>query len=547
MTSNCFPKEKLIMKRLGTKEFLQQKKAPVLFTMLVLFALTVHNPLAAAQPKAGGQAILALNGDPKMMNPISRPELASLIVIWPMFERLARANPENMENIPELATSWEYAKDVMSLVAHLRKGVTWHDGRDFTAEDVKFTFDTIMNPKVRTEFVIQVSDLKRVEAIDPYTVKFYFKAPSGSFEAALQIPIIPKHLLEGKDVNTDEFNHKPVGTGPFKFEKWVPGDHVIAVANEKHWRGRPHLDRIIFKVLPDTNVRMAQLKTGEIDVMDAVEPLQLKDLSEDPHLVPYRMLQNAFYGFFWNVNKEPFNDIRVRKALNMAMDKKAIIERVLLNEAVPAYSVLPPTFKWAYTDDVLKLDYDPAKAKKLLAEAGWKDTDGDGILDKDGKPFRFTLTGDSASPTRRRITMLGQEFFKAIGLDVKVQFKEWHDFLENYQWNPDKEMLFFYNMYNPPMDPDTLSTRWHSASGVRSNHTRYANPKVDELLAKGKATIDRKERISIYHEIQRIIANDVPMILLYYPYEIAVANKRLKGIVPSPWRVYHNMEDWSIQ
>ncbi len=513
----------------------------------VLFTLFGNASIAMAEPKTGGQAIVALNGDPKLMCPIIRSEVSAIFASWPIFERLARANPETMENIPELATSWEYSKDLMSLVAHLRKGVTWHDGKEFTAEDVKFTFERVMDPKTRTQFRIQITDLKSVEVIDPYTVKFNLKSPSASFEAALQIPLIPKHLLEGKDVNTDEFNHKPVGTGPFKFKEWVPGDHATVVAYDKHWRRRPYLDRIVFKVLPDSNVRMAQLKTGEIDIMDGVEPLQLKELSKDPKLVAYRMVQTNYYGLFWNVNKPPFNDIRVRKALNHAVDKKAIIDKVLLGEAIPAYSVFQPPFKWAYTDDVLKLEYNPEKARKLLAEAGWKDTDGDGILDKDGKPFRFTLTGDNASPTRRRNVMIAQQFFKSIGLDVKIQFKEWHDFLENYQWNPKKEMTFLWNAFNPPMDPDMLGRRWHSKSGPRANQTRYNNPKVDELFAKGKATIDRNKRVKIYHEMQRIIANDVPMILLYYPIEIAVANKRLKGIVPSPWRVYHNMEDWHIQ
>jgi peptide/nickel transport system substrate-binding protein len=143
--------------------------------------------------------------------------------------------------------------------------------------------------------------------------------------------------------------------------------------------------------------------------------------------------------------------------------------------------------------------------------------------------------------------MISQQYLKSIGLDVKIQFKEWHDFLENYQWSPKKEMTFLWNAFNPPMDPDMLARRWHGKSGPRTNQNRYSNSKVDELFAKGKATLDRKERAKIYHELQRTIASDVPMILIYYPIEIAVANKRLQGIVPSPWRVYHNMEDWYIQ
>ena len=537
------------MKRKGLNRIIivQARVMCVLAVLLAASAVFGDLPLAEAQPKVGGQAIVALNGDPKLMCPIIRSEVSAIKASWPVFERLARANPETMENMPELATSWEYSKDLTSLVAKLRKGVTWHDGKEFTAEDVKFTFEKVMDKKTRTQFRIQITDLKSVDVVGPYTVKFNLKSPSASFQAALQIPIIPKHLLEGKDVNTDEFNHKPVGTGPFKFKEWVPGDHATVVAYEKHWRKRPYLDRIVFKVLPDTNVRMAQLKTGEIDIMDAVEPLQLKQLSKDSKLAAYRMVQTNYYGLFWNVNKPPFNDIRVRKALNHAIDKKTIIEKVLLGEAIPAYSVYQPPFKWAYTDDVYKLEFSPEKAKKLLAEVGWKDTDGDGILDKDGKPFRFTLTGDTASPTRRRNVMISQQYLKSIGLDVKIQFKEWHDFLENYQWSPKKEMTFLWNAFNPPMDPDMLARRWHSKSGPRTNQTRYSNARVDELFAKGKSTIEQSERAKIYHELQRTIAKDVPMIFIYYPIEIAVANKRLQGVVPSPWRVYHNMEDWYIK
>lgn len=516
--------------------------------VILLFIVLGGNIVTAiAVPKTGGQATVALNGDPKLLNPILRSEVSSIFTSWPLFERLARANPEDMTNQPELAMSWEFSQDLLFLVVHLRKGVLWHDGKEFTAEDVKFTFDKIMDSQTRTHLGVRVSDLESVEVLEPYTVKFNLKTPSASFAANLQIPIIPRHLLEGKDINTDAFNHNPVGTGPFKFKEWVPGDHATVVANEKHWRQRPYLDQIIFKVVPDVNVRMAQLKTGELDIMDGVEPLQLQELSKDPKLVAYRMVQTNYYGFFWNVNKYPFNDLLVRKAMNHAIDKQAIIDRVLLGEAIPAYSVFQPPWKWAYTDQVLKLKYNPEQAKKLLAEAGWKDTNGDGIVEKDGKPFRFTLTGDNGSPTRRRIVMIAQQYFKAIGVDAQIQFKEWHDFLENYLWNPDKEMVFLWNAFNPPMDPDSLAQRWHSKSGPRSNQTAYKNPKVDELFELGKTTLDQAERAKIYHEIQRIIAEDVPMILLYYPVEIAVANKRLKGITPSAWRVYHNMEEWYIE
>jgi peptide/nickel transport system substrate-binding protein len=494
---------------------------------------------------SGGRVVIPIVGNPQLLNPILRGSITEIFIQNAMFRPLMRANPETLESEPLLAETWEVDDSGAELTVSLREGVEWHDGTPVTADDIKFTFDKVMEPETLTGFTANVTDLESVDVVDTHTATFNLSSPSSAFVSSMQIHLIPKHILEDEDdINIAGFNQNPLGCGPFKFERFVDGDEVTLVANEEYFGGRPHLDELIYKVIPDVNVRLAQIRTGEVNVVDAVEPAQLEQLEGNPDISIYRMNQTSYFGFFVNWQKPPFDDIRVRRALNHAVDKQAIVDRVLLGEATLATSVFPPALDWAHTSDVETQEYDPERAIALLAEAGWEDNDGDGIVEKDGEPFQFSLVGDTGSATRRQIVTLGQQFFIDIGLDVQIEFYEWNDFLENYQWSPDKEMTLLWNAFNPPIDPDALARRWHSASGPRENQTAYNNPRVDELFALAKQEFDQDVRQQHYHEIQRIIAEDVPFVILYYPVEIAAAQSNLRGIVPSPIRIYHNMEEW---
>lgn len=496
-----------------------------------------------AESRRGGQVNIPLNGTPKLLNPILRGELSTTMVNWAIFDSLVIPDPATLENRPQMATGWQVSDDRKTWTFELKDGIKWHDGRPFGAEDVKFTYEKILETETNTGFRPNVSAIDKIEAVSPQAVRFTLKRPDSSFLSAMQIPIVPKHLLEGKDVNTDGFNQQPVGTGAFKLKEYVAASHVIVEANPDFHLGQPLLDRIVFKVIPDVNVRVAQVRTGELDVMDAVEAVHLKELEGNPNLSVYKMNQTNVYGFFVNWQKYPFDDLKVRQAINYGVDRQVIVDKVLDGLGMVAGSAFPPAFAWAWNKDIPAYPYDPTKAKELLREAGWV-PGADGILQKDGKPFTFELVGDKGSPARERIATLGQQYFKDLGMDVSLKFVEWNQFLEKYQWSHDKEMTLLWNAYNPPLDPDALARRWVSSSPPRENQTHYSNPEVDALFAKATEAQDQSERQRYYFQIQEKIAADAPMVLLYYPVEVAVAKTTLKGIVPAPYRIYHNMEQW---
>ncbi|MBI4279985.1 MAG: ABC transporter substrate-binding protein, partial [Armatimonadetes bacterium] len=256
------------------------------------------------------------------MNPFTLPQqLATLLVIKPVFDTLTRYRPKDLQPVPGLAASWEASEGGRIWTFKLRKGVKWHDGRPFTAHDVKFTFEGIVNPRVRSLFKAPFRGMQRVEVVDDSTVRVVFEQPNVAFPIALgyNIPIAPRHLLEGKDLNTmPEFVQRPIGTGPFRWKEYVRGSHVVLEANPEYFEGRPKMDTLVFKILPDINTVVAQLRTGELDI-GVIEPVHKKALTAVPHLNFLTTdLPSTFY-IAMNNSRWQFSDKRVRKALTMAI------------------------------------------------------------------------------------------------------------------------------------------------------------------------------------------------------------------------------------
>ena len=450
-------------------------------------------------------------GDPSYLNPVLSQDGASSDINGLVFNGLLKYD-RNLILTGDLAESWEVSGGKKPVITfHLRRGVRWHDGAEFTAADVVFTYEKIMDPGTNT---VRRSDYELVESLevfDPYTVRVRYKEPFSPGLESWGIGIIPKHILEGEDINTAPFNRSPVGTGPFRFKEWVSDEKVVVEAYDDYFEGRPLLDRIVYRVIPETALMEQEQLTGGVDLR-GVFPHQYERMTGDEQFDIYKRYGRGYTYIGYNMEKEIFKDRRVRQALTHAINREEIVDYVLYGLGVTASGPFP-NHLWYHNRDVKPYPYDPDRARKLLAEAGWRDTDGDGILDRDGKPFEFTLITNSGDGVRSDVGVIVQRQLEEIGVDVKFELYEWSSFLENYV-NPRKFDACVLG-WGLGVDPDQY-TMWHS-SQVKDgfNFVSYSNPEVDRLLVEGRREYDQEKRKQIYFRVHELIAEDQPYTFLY--------------------------------
>lgn len=485
-------------------------------------------PTAAAQPRKGGVWRMALHANPTAY-PITIPgALADILVNKTIYNCLTQYQLKDgaIEVVPDLAESWEANDDLTEYTFRLKQGVKWQDGQPFTADDVKFTFDAILNPNVNAALRGPVSSIDRVEVVDEHTVRFILKRPFAPFPVMLGYnqAIVPKHLLEGQDLNQPtEFLKNPIGTGPFKFKEFVQGSHLEVVANPDFFDGAPYLDGIVFKVIPDGNARVAQVKAGEVD-FTVIEPPQVDALKGADNVEIREAPQVNYYFFAVNHTVPRLQDVRVRRALSHAIDKQAIVDRILRGYGQVATGPINPLLGDYYNPDVTTYEYDMDKAAALLEEAGW--TKGpDGVLvNASGERFTILFNGPKGFPVMEQVITYAQQQYQKLGIEVTLDIVDWPVHLEKYR-NLEYDLLMEW--WITPPDPDLYD---HYFSESAQNRWAYKNPQLDELLVQARSEADRAKRVQLYHEIQKLIAEDLPVIYLYYPRELQAVSKRTKGL-----------------
>ena len=501
---------------------------------------------AAGGPAEPSTLTIASTADAKRLMPMLATDTATSGISGRIFNGLTKYD-KDINIAPELAESWDVSPGGLVITFHLRKDVRWQDGKPFTSADVLFTYNTLRDPKVATPYSDSLGPLDKVEALDDYTVKVTYKEPFAPALEAWGMGIIPKHLLEGQDINTAEFNRHPVGTGPFRFSEWVTGERITLVANDDYFLGRPKTDRIVTRVIPETSTQFLELKAGGIDFM-GLTPVQYErqtggeEFTRKFYKLRYPDFVYTYMGY--NLRDERFKDVRVRKALTYAIDTDSIIDGVLMGLGSPCTGPFPPK-SWAYNADVKSYPHDVEKAKALLAEAGWKDTDGDGIVDKDGVPFSFTILTNQGNNERKKTGEIIQQDLKAVGIDVKLKVLEWQAFLHDFVHKGRFEAVILDWSLTP--DPDAYDL-WHSSKTGEGefNFVGYKNAEVDRLLVEGRQTFDIEKRKKIYHRVHEILADEVPYTFLYVPDSLPVLDKRFKGVKVEPAGIWYNYEEWYV-
>lgn len=528
---------------------MKHRRVYSLLAILVLASLIVSacTTVAPAAPAAAPQPAAAAEGGKKILNVAYDAEIDTLNALTSqnltdieitIAEGLIMSNDKNTyvpvlaKQIPTPDNGGIVTRDdgKIEMTWPLQQGVKWHDGEEFTSADVCFTLDFIQSPA--GDAVYNKTDYMGIvecKMPDPYTVVLVWDKPAGNY-VTLFDTVLPKHMLEGKDILTyDGYNRSPLGTGPFKFAEWKPGEYVRVVKNENYWRGPdyPKLDEIIFHFIPDPNTRLNTLKAGENDI-GQILPMQVKEVKDLAGYTTVSVPSNRWVIFETNTfserGKKLFSDPNVRKALFHAIDRQAIVDGLMEGTVTLANSEISPSSPY-FNPDVPAYDYDPALAAKMLDEAGWT-VGSDGIREKDGEKLSFTIINRSSRPERTQVAQAIQAYLKEVGVEVKFED------LENAAWLDkwlSKDWEAIVGGWIIPSDPSLTSLYGCDAS---NNFTGFCNEELDAAMEQADQTFDFATRKPLMDKVQTMLAEEGRELPIYFnelPYVMRSNFQNFKG------------------
>lgn len=503
------------------------------------------------KPAYGDAIIDGSIGDASVLIPMLAGDSASHSISGLIFDGLISYDKNLSEFEPRLAERWEVSEDGLTLTFHLRHDARWQDGKPFTAADVEFAFKAITDPNTLTAYAEDYRQVEKFEIVDDYTIRVRYALPFapalGSWASSLIV--LPRHLLEGKPINDHarEFGRRPIGIGPFRFEGWETQKQISLRSNHDYYRGRPYIERAVTRIIPDTQTQFLELKAGGLDEM-GLTPLQFQRQTDTPefreNFAKYKYLTNSYSYLGYNLTRPLFKDVRVRRAISHAIDKQEIVDAVLLGLGAPAVAPYKPGTVWI-NEKIKGPEYDPEKARVLLKEAGWTDSDGDKVLDRDGQKLAFEIITNKGNEQREKAATVIQRRLSEVGIAVSIKVIEWAAFINNFIDKRNFDAVILGWSLSP--DPDQYDI-WHSTKTKPKefNFISYANKEVDELLEKGRRTFDRDGRKVYYDRLQEILDEEQPYTFLYVAYALPIVHKRFHGIEPAPAGIAHNFNEWYV-
>jgi peptide/nickel transport system substrate-binding protein len=501
-------------------------------------------------PTPGGTATLGILTDFQGFNPISTSNITAIDVIQQMlYTPIIRYDAE-LSVQPGLATSWELADT--SVTFHLRTDLKWHDGQPVTAEDVKFSFDLAKNPETASLIgSAYVSLVNRATVLDSATVRFHFSAPHAQALEDFWWSPVPQHLL--KDVAPAEmaqaaFNSKPVGNGPFRFVSWQRNQQLVLEANPDYPEelgGRPSLDRVIFRIIPEPTTMLTELLNGSVDFIGyTLLPDQAAQLQNQRGVDLRHFPSREFTYIAWNTKRPQFSDERVRRALAMAIDRPRLIEALMHGFAKPAVGMIPP---WSpMYSEVAPLPFDPAAAKQLLAAAGWADSNGDGVVEKNGQPLSFTLMLNANNGMHSDIATVVQSQLKEVGVDARIRTAEFQSLLQQYRGRDFDAVISNWTLDTFKVDPTPLFSCAEAAKPGSANRTGFCDPAIDRLIQQGVRGTDPVAAKRVWAEFTQQLQQHQPITFLFWSEDLAGLGPRLQNVVMDARGKLVNIDRWWI-
>jgi len=496
----------------------------------------------------GGTLVWGTANRPTIINPILTNRSVSASLMELIFNKLVRLNHKG-EIEPDLAESWEVSDDGLTYTFYLKKGVRFHDGVECNAEDVKFTYERIVDPKVNSAYRANYQLVEKWEVLDKYTLRIILKKPFAFFLYKLDREIAPKHLLENIDLDNTKFNYHPIGTGPFKFKEWHRDDTIVLVANEDYFEGRPYLDRIVIKTYPDASQLWAALMRGEVDYMEFLEQKDYEIVKTDPTFKTYAIPVDYYFAIAYNLEDKILSDRRVRYAIAYVINRKELIQRVAGGYGKECLGPFYPESEFFY-EGIEPFEYNPQRAKVLLSEADWQDIDNDGILEKNGEELGLKILVDERYDIFKKITMLIRQQLQEVGIKVTViLFNNKSQLTSEFLESKRPQMCLIYGFANR-LVPYEAAMDWCSIFKIKAGRLwKYRNRDVDRFFESGQITKDKQKRKKMYKKIHQLIYTDQPACFLYFPVHFHAISSRFEGIddffcLNMP---YYMIKEWYIK
>jgi peptide/nickel transport system substrate-binding protein len=512
------------------------------------FTLTspFHGTLKARAQQ--NQLVVGLMGAPALLNPYFSSDSASGQIESLLYNGLVTFDP-SFRPVPDLAERWSHSEDGRIWLFHLKRGVFFQDGVELTAKDVVYSYSIPRNKDYTGPRASDFEKIKDIKAIDRYTVEFTLKQPYAPFLSICSYAILPSHLLAqipiAKLAEHPFTTRNPIGTGPYRLSAWKDGQYIRLDANLHYFGGKPQIPKIYFRIVPDQNAQLIQLQTGDLQLAE-ISPADLTAArlfvkQGKIKLITHPSLSYTYVGY--NLKNPLFKDIRVRQALSYALNRELIVQVVLDGQGQVAHTHGLPMDKETESK-IMKYSYNPKKAKELLAEAGWEDTDGDGILDKNGKKFSFVLLTNQGNKMREMVSQIIQEQWAKVGVQVIPRMMEWSAFINDYVDTKKFDAVLLG--WSLSIDPDPTAI-WHSkeiAGGL--NFISYRNKQVDHLLDLNTQILDPNKRKKVILEFEKIIAKEQPYTFLYYTNQLLAVPPTLTGQEYHPAATFYRVQSWQI-
>ena len=506
---------------------------------LTAFALTtlILLGMGAGALADGEQTTLVYaSGDYTRINP-AMDEHGEINVL--LFNGLTAHDGDNVV-VPGLAENWEFDADSCAYTFHMAENARWHDGEPVTAEDVKFTIEAIMDPANGSENAPNYEDVTAIDVLDEHTVRFTLDAPHVAFLDYMTMPVLPEHLLEGEDFQTSEFFRHPVGTGPYKLERWDEGQAITLVKNEDYFKGPANIDRIVFKIVPDDSARAMQMRSGELDLA-LLTPRDAENFAGAEGYTVYDMKTSDYRGILFNFHNSYWTENRdIIPAVCCGIDRQLIVDSVLLGHGEAAYG---PLQRNVYNcEDTEHYDYDPARARSILEAAGAEMGD-DGFYYRDGAKLGFVIHVAAGDQVRLDIAQAAAQQLRQIGLDVTVEIPAVVD------WSGQMAYLIGWGS---PFDADDHTYKVFGTD-KGANYSGYSNADVDKYLTEARRSDDPAVRAEAYAGFQKALATDPAYAFICYIDADYVAKSSLRGIEPDTVMGHHgvgifwNVTEWEIE
>jgi peptide/nickel transport system substrate-binding protein len=505
------------------------------------------------------------------LNPMLYPRTPDSNVQCLIFDTLV-APDENLEFKGDLAESWDISEDGKLYTFYLREGVKWHDGQDFTADDVVFTFTSLASPNYvggaesRVSSIVGVPEytagtaqtVSGIKKVNDYTVSFELTEPNAAFLGQLYTSVLPEHILAGIDPgewDKADFNRAPIGTGKYEFVKWESGQYIELVKNPDYFGTPVQIDHIIYR-FGDATTLTAALINGEIDVVEAIQTSEVELLEANAGTSAYVYPTLNMYYVGLNLQNKALSDIRVRQALSYALDKPTIVSTVYGEYAIPTNDIFPENH-WSHSTNVTTYDYDPAKAESLLQEAGFT-KNSKGIYEKDGKELHFVFDMVTKGQEQADMAQMLQQYWGAVGVSVEIREQDFSTLAftrllpSDASGVPRAVAADDFDMYTlgfgVEVDPDEYRSYFESSffppNGM--NFINYSNPAIDTLFAQSTQLTDPEERADCYHQIADLISQDIPWIPLYDMSSIVGVSSKVQNYVADFRGITYQIEKWSI-